>query len=84
MHTVMKFVPLRGGGWLESQHALLPDGDILEQTQDERSGGGGGGGNGRNLEPIWGDSRSCLPHRMSLEKLGTMDAPTGERQHHGT
>eukprot|EP00977_Amphora_coffeiformis_P026684 scaffold29034_cov142-Amphora_coffeaeformis.AAC.1 len=25
MHTVLKFVPLRGGGWLESHHKLLPD-----------------------------------------------------------
>jgi broad specificity phosphatase PhoE len=24
MYTVFKFTPLRGGGWLESQHALLP------------------------------------------------------------
>jgi broad specificity phosphatase PhoE len=26
MHTVMKFEPLRGGGWLESQHVLLEEG----------------------------------------------------------
>ena len=25
MHTVLKFVPLRGGGWLESHHKLIPD-----------------------------------------------------------
>jgi broad specificity phosphatase PhoE len=24
LHTVFKFTPLRGGGWLESQHVLLP------------------------------------------------------------
>lgn len=25
MDTVLKFVPLRGGGWLESHHRLVPD-----------------------------------------------------------
>ncbi|KAG7370178.1 bifunctional 6-phosphofructo-2-kinase [Nitzschia inconspicua] len=25
LHTVFKFTPLRGGGWLESQHVLLPN-----------------------------------------------------------
>lgn len=68
MHTVLKFVPLRGGGWLESEHSLLPDGDILEQTK-EQSG---------NNEPIWGDSRSCLPHRMSLERLNIEDSRNNE------
>jgi hypothetical protein len=63
MHTVVKFVPLRGGGWLESQHALLPDGDILEQTKKRVQG------NKNTDEPIWGDSRSCLPHRMSSRDI---------------
>ncbi|CAB9514853.1 phosphofructo-2-kinase/fructose-2,6-bisphosphatase [Seminavis robusta] len=58
MHTAMKFVPLRGGGWHESQHALLPDGDVLEQTTNTEGGPLGD-------EPIWGDSRSCLPRRLS-------------------
>jgi len=59
MHCCMKFVPLRGGGWLESQHALLPDGDVLEQTTTTDGLG----------EPIWGDSRSCLPQRLSTNDL---------------
>ena len=25
MHTVVKFTPSRGGGWVESRHELLPD-----------------------------------------------------------
>lgn len=51
MHTVFKFVPLRGGGWLESQHVLLPD----DATEPEI---------GPNSFPIWGDSRSCLPSTL--------------------
>eukprot|EP00429_Kryptoperidinium_foliaceum_P024126 CAMPEP_0176143664 /NCGR_PEP_ID=MMETSP0120_2-20121206/73128_1 /TAXON_ID=160619 /ORGANISM="Kryptoperidinium foliaceum, Strain CCMP 1326" /LENGTH=672 /DNA_ID=CAMNT_0017479989 /DNA_START=11 /DNA_END=2029 /DNA_ORIENTATION=+ len=54
MHTVFKFVPLRGGGWLESQHLLLKDEEhALDQPEPLAP-----------LEPIWGDSRSCLPHRL--------------------
>ncbi|KAL3905488.1 MAG: hypothetical protein SGARI_004434 [Bacillariaceae sp.] len=30
MNTVFKFTPLRGGGWLESQHNLLPEADDPE------------------------------------------------------
>ena len=58
MHTVFKFVPLRGGGWLESQHVLLSDGsvDTMESTTFETKAGGD--------VPIWGDSRSCLPPRL--------------------
>lgn len=56
MHTVLKFVPLRGGGWLESHHALCPE--ELESGSAAKSS--------LSLEePIWGDSRSCLPHRIS-------------------
>ena len=57
MHTVFKFVPLRGGGWLESQHVLLPDetGDTVESTTLENKDGD---------VPIWGDSSSCLPVRL--------------------
>ena len=60
MHTVLKFVPLRGGGWLESQHVLLPDGDALEPTSLM-------GETKKGDEPIWGDSRSCLPHRLNSD-----------------
>lgn len=49
MHTVLKFVPLRGGGWLESRHNLLPDDGPVEPTEP------------RGEEPIWGDGCSCLP-----------------------
>ncbi|KAL3927415.1 MAG: hypothetical protein SGARI_005329, partial [Bacillariaceae sp.] len=57
MHTVFKFTPLRGGGWLESQHDLMPEdeqetGLSIDLADDVK-------------QPIWGDSRSCLPHRLS-------------------
>ena len=59
MHCVLKFEPLRGGGWLESRHELLPDRDTLETTSavEDRPCG----------DPIWGDSRSCLPPNLGLE-----------------
>jgi len=52
MHTVMKFVPLRGGGWLESHHKLVPDGAELPPPLAGAQ------------QPIWGDSSSCLPTRL--------------------
>ena len=57
MHTVLKFEPLRGGGWLESQHALLPDDcPAAEPTQPRGED-----------PPIWGDSRSCLPQKLTID-----------------
>lgn len=57
MHTVLKFTPLRGGGWLESQHPLLPEDKIgsMEPIREEADNNG-------EDPPIWCDSRSCLPH----------------------
>ena len=60
MHTVLKFTPLRGGGWLESQHVLISDG--IETTVE----------GSRGAEPIWGDSRSCLPLNLSSPNLMQM------------
>lgn len=59
MHTVLKFTPLRGGGWLESQHVLISDGAELTNTE--------------STEPIWGDSRSDLPPNISSTNLFAMD-----------
>ena len=58
MHTVLKFVPLRGGGWLESHHNLLPDELKPDSTRDPPPS---------LEEPIWGDSRADLPHRLSID-----------------
>ena len=33
MHTVFKFVPLRGGGWLETHHKLVSDGENGEVSE---------------------------------------------------
>jgi len=56
MHTVLKFVPLRGGGWYETQHTLIQEG--MESLSNEET-----------RDPIWGDSRSCLPRRFSDANL---------------
>ena len=106
MHTVFKFVPLRGGGWLESRHVLLPDEDAVEPLQKPRpSSSSSSNLSGSHLTTIssssqlypaeglendtdgavesaietqeqgqiqdeeekgviWGDSRSCMPHKL--------------------
>lgn len=59
MHTVLKFVPLRGGGWLESHHKLVADGAELPPS--------------RAQQPIWGDSSSCLPTRLGSSPGNLVD-----------
>jgi hypothetical protein len=34
MHTVIKFEPVRGGGWRETQHSLYVDNDSLSRGQE--------------------------------------------------
>jgi len=61
MHTVFKFVPLRGGGWHESRHVLLDVQDSNSSSSSGSSGGGGGGtcsdrndaGRRRGRQPQW-------------------------------
>ncbi len=67
MHTVIKFSPVTGGGWVESQHKLLPDEDIpVSPTldSDEEDGQHNGdisptnslkSGSSHMKPPIWGD-----------------------------
>ena len=50
MHTVLKFVPLRGGGWLESHHPLTAEKEAPALESEATT-----------KDPIWGDSRACLP-----------------------
>lgn len=61
MHTVFKFEPLRGGGWQESQHQLIPPddhgGSVAEPVVVEPRAS-------NNELPIWGDSFSCLPQKL--------------------
>ncbi len=33
MHTVLKYTPSRGGGWVESRHELLPDDGIFTSSK---------------------------------------------------
>jgi hypothetical protein len=89
MHTVFKFVPLRGGGWLESQHVLLSDDDAFEPMTTRPSSttltticstaqlypsnaapstdsddSPDSDTTSKETDIIWGDSRSCMPHRL--------------------
>jgi hypothetical protein len=35
MHTVLKFTPSRGGGWVESRHDLIPEEDIHVDAREK-------------------------------------------------
>jgi Histidine phosphatase superfamily (branch 1) len=63
LHTVLKFVPLRGGGWLESHHRLVPE--TAEPPPPPLSP--------QQKPTIWGDSSSCLPTRLSSVNLEDME-----------
>ena len=65
MHTVFKFVPLRGGGWLESQHVLLPDDDVAEPRKPSSMAMSGGSGSGS--QPT--KSTATLPTICSSSQL---------------
>jgi hypothetical protein len=81
LHTVIKFTPVRGGGWSESHHALYDASDASSPTaadgipQIESSSEIsqlGGGDFSSNSEacfslPIWGDTIMVSP-RPSLKK----------------
>ena len=66
MNTVFKFVPLRGGGWLESKHVLLKDHKADNTTNNDESPAVWDGSSHSDARadkdvPIWGDRYSCLP-----------------------
>lgn len=74
MNTVLKFVPLRGGGWLESHHPLLDKGQpqIITPTNSKAVGDSSSSSNHPTEEPpIWGDSRSCLPPKLHTDNFET-------------
>jgi broad specificity phosphatase PhoE len=50
MHTVIKFTPVTGGGWVESQHLLLADDTTETHTTS----------NAHKDVPIWGDKMKRL------------------------
>ncbi len=47
MNTVIKFTPVSGGGWTESQHKLCPGDEIDSQDSEDAS---------HDQLPIWGDN----------------------------
>lgn len=47
MNTVIKFTPVSGGGWTESQHNLCPSDELDSQGSEDSS---------HDNQPIWGDS----------------------------
>jgi len=59
MHTVIKFTPVTGGSWSESQHALDPEmpAENLNAESDEEPG------------PIWGDHQ----HRRRSSSVSIID-----------
>ena len=67
MHTVIKFSPVTGGGWIESQHKLLPDEEVLvsptldSDEEDLQTNGVSSptispkSASSQTKPPIWGD-----------------------------
>ena len=55
MHTVLKFVPLRGGGWLETHHELGPDVDGEPSTSTTLK------------PPVRAKSHACLPSKAATK-----------------
>ena len=66
MNTVIKFTPVSGGGWTESQHKLCPSPNIglynIEETDSEQSS------QDQIISPIWGDESLTRKNSMSYEK----------------
>lgn len=61
MHTVIKFTPVRGGGWSESVHPLyddLPNFMVPAESESEFSTLAVGDNSFSNGAPIWGDNTS--------------------------
>ena len=74
LHTVIKFTPVRGGGWSESQHPLyeiaepiidpvhsVPEVDAYLLGDDSHSGS-------CSSLPIWGDKIMTATPRPSIKK----------------
>lgn len=54
MNTVIKFSPKVGGGWVESQHNLLPSYSTVDNINSSNS-------NDKLIDsPIWGDQKKRL------------------------
>ena len=66
MHTVIKYTPVRGGGWVETQHPLC-EAAGLSMRQIESSGELSTMSNGESSSPIWGDHLQAL--RKSVKQV---------------
>jgi Histidine phosphatase superfamily (branch 1) len=70
MHTVLKFTPSRGGGWIETRHDLLPEAQsevsLSSKTESflksESSLSHISMAESLSSSPIWGDYVSSSPH----------------------
>jgi hypothetical protein len=74
LHTVIKFTPVRGGGWSESHHPLYEVAGLEKGRPDSvgslsQLGGGDGDSHSESCSslPIWGDSIMLSP-RPALTK----------------
>lgn len=79
IHTVIKFTPSRGGGWVESRHPLLPPQDLDPTNLSHHSSTGGNlvttfestselsalscSDQGKPSTPIWGDHKRPIHRR---------------------
>lgn len=56
LHTVIKFTPVRGGGWAESQHTLIEtEGKSAMQPVESMSEFSALSVTEHSSSPIWGD-----------------------------
>jgi broad specificity phosphatase PhoE len=55
MHTVLKFTPSRGGGWVESRHELTPEDESQENMTNIVSESELSALTFAETPPIWGD-----------------------------
>ena len=56
MNTVIKFTPVSGGGWTESQHRLCPN--LNDDLNSQNSSGSEDSSHESKAKPIWGDNSS--------------------------
>ena len=75
LHTVIKFTPVRGGGWSESHHPFydLPESDQFGMAQvesmSEMSQLGGDSESCLTPQPIWGDSIMVSPRNAPKKSV---------------
>ncbi|GKY98481.1 hypothetical protein MPSEU_000805400 [Mayamaea pseudoterrestris] len=70
MHTVIKFTPVRGGGWIETQHPLCEAAGLSMRQVDSTGDLStmSNGGSSSPLSPIWGD-HLMAQQRTSLKQV---------------